>query len=185
MGTVSVRYARALLLYALEQGESEQVYADMQALVERLRFIPAIRERIVDPTVSAEKKQRMLEIALTDGKRDLSVSTTAFFRLVINAGRGDRLLFMATSYQSLYRIHNGIVPVQLVTAVPVGDKYRDRLKKLVEKVKHGKMEWMQTVDPSIEGGFVLQIDGYRLDASVATRLRRLRKELIDKNNRII
>jgi F0F1-type ATP synthase delta subunit len=43
MGTVSVRYARALLLYALEQGESEQVYADMQALVERLRFIPAIR----------------------------------------------------------------------------------------------------------------------------------------------
>jgi F-type H+-transporting ATPase subunit delta len=104
---------------------------------------------------------------------------------VINAGRGDRLLFMATSYQSLYRIHNGIVPVQLVTAVPVGNKYRDRLKKLVEKVKHGKMEWMQTVDPSIEGGFVLQIDGYRLDASVATRLRRIRKELIDKNNRII
>ena len=47
MGTVSVRYARALLLYALEQGESEQVYADMQALVERLRFIPAIREALI------------------------------------------------------------------------------------------------------------------------------------------
>ena len=82
-------------------------------------------------------------------------------------------------------MRNGIVPVELVTATQVGDERRERLKQLVENVEHGKVEWKHTVDPSIEGGFVLMVDGYRMDASVAWQLQRIRKELIEKNNRII
>ena len=67
----------------------------------------------------------------------------------------------------LYRRRNGIVPVELVTATQVGDERRERLKQLVENVEHGKVEWTHTVDPSIEGGFVLMVDGFRMDASVA------------------
>jgi F-type H+-transporting ATPase subunit delta len=47
------------------------------------------------------------------------------------------------------------------------------------------VEWSHSVDSSLEGGFVLLVDGYRLDASVAWQLQRIRKELIEKNNRII
>ena len=92
---------------------------------------------------------------------------------------------MAISYQDLYRLRNGIVPVQLITATPVGDERRARLKQLVENVEHGSVEWTHSVDPSIDGGFVLLVDGFRLDASVAGKLQRIRKELIEKNNRII
>ena len=184
-GTVSVRYARALLAYAVEQADDKQVYAEMQILAERLRSVHAIHDRIVDPTVSASAKCNLLEIAVTDGKSKLSGSTAAFFNLVIGAGRGDCLLFMSISYQDLYRRRNGIVPVELVTATQVGDERRERLKQLVENVEHGKVEWTHTVDPAIEGGFVLMVDGYRLDASVAWQLQRIRKELIEKNNRII
>ncbi|MBP5647335.1 MAG: F0F1 ATP synthase subunit delta [Bacteroidaceae bacterium] len=184
-GTVSVRYAKALLTYAIEQADDRQVYAEMQILAERLRSVHAIHERLADPTVRDADKCRLLETAVTDGKGRLSASASAFFSLVVGAGRGDCLLFMATSYQDLYRRRNGIVPVQLITAAPVGDERRARLKQLVENVEHGKVEWTHTIDPSIEGGFVLLVDGYRLDASVAWQLQRIRKELIEKNNRII
>ena len=184
-GTVSVRYAKAMLAYAVEQADDSQVYAEMQTLAERLRSVHAIHDCIVDPTVSAAAKCSLLETAVTDGKGKLSGSTAAFFKLVVGAGRGDCLLFMSISYQDLYRRRNGIVPVELVTATPVGDERRARLKQLVNNVEQGKVEWTHTVDPSIEGGFVLMVDGYRLDASVAWQLQRIRKELIEKNNRII
>ena len=184
-GTVSVRYAKALLAYAEEQADARQVYAEMQTLASRLRSIHAIHDRLVDPTVSASAKCTLLETVVTDGKAKLSNSTSAFFKLVVGAGRGDLLLFMSVSYQDLYRRRNGIVSVELVTATPVGDEHKARLKQLINNVEHGKVEWTHTVDPSIDGGFVLMADGYRLDASVAWQLQRIRKELIEKNNRII
>jgi F-type H+-transporting ATPase subunit delta len=185
LGTVSVRYAKALLEYAVENSEADKVYAQMRTLAERLRAIPAIHDRIMDPTVKDADKCRLLETAVTDGKEEVGKSLESFLRLVVGAGRGDCLLFMAMSYQDLYRRRNGIVPVELVTATPVGDERKVRLKQLVNNVEHGKVEWSHTVDPSIEGGFVLLVDGYRLDASVAWQLQRIRKELIEKNNRII
>ena len=180
-----MRYAKALLQYALEQGDADQVYLEMQTLAGRMRAVRAIHDRLVDPTVSVGDKCNLLEIAVTDGKKPLSGSSKAFFKLAVGAGRGDYLLFMAVSYQDLYRLKNGIVPVQLITATPVGDERRERLKQLVNNVEHGKVEWTHTVDPAIEGGFVLMVDGYRMDASVAWQLQRIRKELIEKNNRII
>jgi F-type H+-transporting ATPase subunit delta len=184
-GTVSVRYAKALLQFAVENSEAERVYSEMNILAERLRDIHAINDRIKDPTVSIDDKCRLLDTAVTDGKDKLSASSGAFFRLVVGAGRGDCLLFMAVSYRDLYRRRNGIVPVQLITATPVGDERKARLKQLVKNVEHGKVEWSHSVDSSLEGGFVLLVDGYRLDASVAWQLQRIRKELIEKNNRII
>ena len=184
-GTVSVRYAKALLQYAVEQGDDRQVYLEMQTLAERMRAVRAIHDRIIDPTVSVSDKCSLLETAVTDGKGSLSGSARSFFKLAVGAGRGDCLLFMAISYQDLYRLKNGIVPVQLITATPVGDERRERLKQLVENVEHGSVEWTHSVDPSIDGGFVLLVDGFRLDASVAGKLHRIRKELIEKNNRII
>ena len=41
------------------------------------------------------------------------------------------------------------------------------------------------VDGSLIGGFVLEVEGLRMDASVDGQLRRIRKELIEKDNRII
>ena len=138
-GTVSVRYAKALLAYAVEQGDDKQVYAEMQTLAGRLRQVHAIHDRINDPTVSVSAKCSLLETAVTDGKSRISGSTSAFFKLVVGAGRGDCLLFMSVSYMDQYRRRNGIVPVELVTATQVGDERRERLKQLVENVEHGKV----------------------------------------------
>lgn len=184
-GTVSVRYAKALLKYAVENGEDAQVYSELGQLAKRMHSLPSIHERLSDPTVSAAHKCRLLETVVTDLKCSLSKSLTRLFKLVVDAGRGDCMVFIATSYQSLYRDCNGILSVHLTTAVPMGEERHSRLRDIVESVEHGEIEWKHTTDPKIEGGFVLQVDGYRMDASLAWQIQRIRKELIDKNNRII
>jgi F-type H+-transporting ATPase subunit delta len=50
---------------------------------------------------------------------------------------------------------------------------------------HVKMELTTEVDPSLEGGFIFDYNGVRLDASVATQLKRLKQQLIEKNRRIV
>lgn len=184
-GTISSRYARAFLEYAVELSEDGTAYREMAVLQQRLRDIPEINRRIMDPTVSNADKQRLLEIAITDGKGRVSGATASFLKLVTEAGRAGMLLFMATSYMEQYRSRNCIVPVKLTTATAAGDERRERLSKLVGKVTDCSQEWSHEVDPSIEGGFILQVGDYRLDASVASQLRKIRKELIEKNNRVI
>ena len=44
---------------------------------------------------------------------------------------------------------------------------------------------VEKIDPEILGGFVFEMDGYRLDASVESQFRRIRRQLIEKNNRIV
>ena len=42
-----------------------------------------------------------------------------------------------------------------------------------------------SVNPDIIGGFVFEIDDYILDASVRSSIEKIRRELIEKNNRIV
>jgi F-type H+-transporting ATPase subunit delta len=47
------------------------------------------------------------------------------------------------------------------------------------------MELQTEVDPSIEGGFIFDINDFRLDASIATQLKKVKQQFIDKNRRIV
>ena len=40
-------------------------------------------------------------------------------------------------------------------------------------------------NPSIEGGFIFDINDFRLDASIATQLKKVKQQFIDKNRRIV
>ena len=50
------------------------------------------------------------------------------------------------------------------------------MKRLVESHTSGSVEFSTEVNPDIIGGFVLEYDTYRMDASVKTRLRRILTE---------
>jgi F-type H+-transporting ATPase subunit delta len=42
-----------------------------------------------------------------------------------------------------------------------------------------------TVDPDLIGGFVFELDGRRLDASVRSQLDRIRRQLVDESSRLV
>jgi F-type H+-transporting ATPase subunit delta len=51
------------------------------------------------------------------------------------------------------------------------------MKQMVESRTQGTVEFNTEVDPSIIGGFILEYDTYRMDASVKTRLNNILSEL--------
>ena len=65
------------------------------------------------------------------------------------------------------------------------DLLRGRLEDMFHDRTGAEVHLEEKVDPDLVGGFVFELDGYRLDASVANHLERLRRQLIEKNNRIV
>ena len=52
-----------------------------------------------------------------------------------------------------------------------------KMKQMVEAKTQGTVEFTTEVDPTIIGGFILEYDTYRMDASVKSKLNNILVEL--------
>ena len=174
LGVISVRYARALLKCATELKLEDQVYKEMQTLSKSFLEVPELRFTIDNPMLSKDKKLKIVATACGDNICEL---TKKFVELVLNEDREKTLQFMAASYITLYRKQKNIIRGSLTTAAPVSKETEDRMRKMVESKTHGAVEFNTEVDPKIIGGFILEYDTYRMDASVKTKLSNILTQL--------
>ena len=77
--------------------------------------------------------------------------------------------------------------VSLTTAVPFSDnEIKQKIAEILPKeLESYRLELHNNVDSSIIGGFIFDIEGTRLDASVSSQLKTIRHQFIEKNRRIV
>ena len=174
LGVISVRYARALLKGALAEKQEDELYKEMQILYKSYLEVPELRTTIDNPMLAKEKKQKVLEIACGD---DITNLTKCFINLVLKKDREFALQFMAASYITLYRKFKNITRGKLITAADVSLETVEKMKRMVENRTRGTVEFNTEVDKELIGGFVLEYDDYRMNASVKSKLRRILSDL--------
>lgn len=174
LGVISVRYARALLKGALAEKQEDELYKEMQILYKSYLEVPELRTTIDNPMLAKEKKQKVLEIACGDDTTNL---TKLFIDLVLKKDREFALQFMAASYIALYRKFKNITRGKLITAADVSLETVEKMKRMVENRTRGTVEFNTEVDKELIGGFVLEYDDYRMNASVKSKLRRILSDL--------
>ena len=168
IGVISVRYARALLKSATDAKMEDAVYQEMQLLAKSYIEVPQLRQTIDNPMLAKEKKQMLLTTAA--GGDAVSDLTKAFIALVLKEDRENMIQFMANSYVTLYRKQKNIIRGKLTTAARVSPAMEQKMRTMVEQKTQGTVEFETEVDPDIIGGFVLEYDTYRMDASVRAKL---------------
>lgn len=174
LGVISVRYAKALLKSATATQTEQQVYSDMQMLSHCYLTVQELRFTIDNPMLDKATKKKLLLTAC--GEHPAAV-TGAFFDLVLKEDRENALQFMASSYITLYRKQKNIIQGKLTTAVAVSPQTEDKMRKMVESKTQGTVEFNTEVDPSLIGGFILEYDTYRMDASVKKQLNNILAQL--------
>lgn len=174
LGLISVRYARALLKASDGEKLSQEVYSDMKTLAAQYVEVPELGAAIANPMLSPEQKKEILLAATGNSACSL---TQRFISLVLSEGREDIMRFIAGSYITLYRKQNNLVRAKLSTAARLSSDTEVKLRNLIESQTKGTVEFHSTVDPELIGGFVLEYDTYRLDASVKSRLGAIRSGL--------
>lgn len=196
-GIIATRYATALLKLVEETGSGELVAAQVQVIEKALDEVPDFRRAVDDPAVAAVQKISLFEAALKDS---MAQELHKFLELLIRNGRiGDVRLVLTTFVTEYYRSRH-IKRARLVVAdpalldpVPVEGSLRQaqrpalesRLRDLVEKQTGCKLILKTEVNPSLIGGFVFEVEGTVLDASVSRQLDFIRRQFIEKNRRIV
>jgi len=167
IGVISVRYARALLKSATDAGIEEAVYTEMQTLAKSYVEVPQLRFTIDNPMLSKDKKEALLTTAV--GNKP-SALTKTFIQLVLKEDRESVMQFIANSYVTLYRQQKNVIRGRLITAAAVSAATEQKMRQMVESKTNGTVEFETEVNPDIIGGFILEYDTYRMDASVKTKL---------------
>lgn len=181
-GTISMRYARALLMFANEAGVADVVYREALTLRRSFREVPALRQAMEKPVMTRDNKKRVL-VQAAGGK--ISGQMQKFFDLVLLEKREKYLMYINQAFIDMYRKQEKIRVGKLTTAVPVASEEVERIRKIVVDAAGGTAEFTTKVDPAIEGGFIFEINTYRLDASIADQMRRIKQQFIEKNRRIV
>ena len=167
LGIISTRYARALLKSTAGTGLEQQVYQEMMTVAKNYADVPALRQAIDNPMLDKDTKESLLLTACGEQPSDL---TKAFIRLVLKENREPMMQFIANSYVTLYRQQKNIINGRLITATAVSPATEQRMRQMVESKTNGTVEFETEVNPDIIGGFILEYDSYRMDASVKSQL---------------
>ena len=184
IGIVSMRYAKALMAYAKDTASEDLFYDEIRMLHHSLSTNAELRSVLENPVLSIREKLSLITVAAV-GEAEPRRELTRFITLVLRNRREEFLLYICLGFIDLYRKSKHIGVAKLTTAVPVNDRVRDRIRSSAASLLHAHMELHTEVDPSIEGGFVFDINHYRLDASIATQLKKVKQQFIDKNRRIV
>lgn len=139
----------------------------MMTLSQAYVDVPQLSKTIGNPMISAEDKKKVLLSACGSKPTEL---TEKFLSLVLQEKREEALQFIASSYITLYRKQKNITHGKLVTATAVSPATEQKLRDMVVQRTKGTVEFLTEVDPDIIGGFILEYDTYRMDASVKNQL---------------
>ena len=182
IGVVSMRYAKALLAYADDAKVEDAIYREALLLKDSYAQVPELRQAMDNPVLAPDVKLRLV-VEAAGGK--VTKELERFVQLVLKEKREKFLQFMINSYIDLYRKQKNISIGKLTTAYPVAPEVVERIRKIVVSRTKGTAEFATRVDASLEGGFIFEIGTYRLDASVASQIRRVKQQFIEKNRRKI
>ena len=176
-GLIPQRYAKALYKFALEQNRAEDVYNEMKRVVDSFTGNPDLAKVLSNPFVdTADKEKVLLAAAGTNPGDDYS----RFVKLILDHHREEYALLMALAYRDLYRRENKISQVKISVAAELPEEQMQKLRNLVEKSFPGRtFEHVTVVEPELIGGFVIDVDSTRLDASVSGELEQLRQNLLN------
>ena len=184
IGIVSVRYAKALMKYAQDTKTEDSVYACVRMLEHSFQNHADLHAALDNPILTIREKYSLISTAAA-GDAPVSHELSRFITLVLKNGRESMLRYLCLAFLDLYRKSKHIGVAKLITAVPVTKEEEERIRNSASTLLHARMELQTEVDPSVLGGFIFDVNNFRLDASIATQLKKVKEQFIDNNRRIV
>ncbi len=168
------RYAKALFETASKNLDAVQ--KDMQFIAQVLNNNPELVKVIKDPTVVPSKKLNVID-KIFEGK--ITQETYKLIQLLGQKDRLDLLDDITKSFDILYKNKKGIREAEVITAVPLtGELENQILQKIKSLTGSNEVKLINKVEPAIIGGFILNMDDLRYDASISGKLAKIKQKLL-------
>lgn len=176
---IAGRYAKSLIDLAVDKNILETVKSDVESF-SKMAENRDLYLLLKSPIINATKKEQVFN-ALFGGK--FNELTSAFFTLILKKGRESNLPEIAKEFLNQYKTLIGLTTVKVTTASPMDEASLSDIKsRLVASKETAKdVEILTKVDPSILGGFIIQIGDKLYDNSIVHKLNQVKKNISNKD----
>jgi len=168
------RYAKALFQLAKDQGKIEKVKEDISRLIGLYPVSKEFRWLLESPVIMGSEKARLVTESFSGV---LEPITLDFLRLLIRHRREGNLPSTCRMFMELFKADQGILEANVVSAFPMDEAFLQGMKKRLEESGNQKIEMNTETNEALIGGFILTLEDQQLDASVQSKLKRIRQEL--------
>lgn len=173
----AIRYAKSLLLLAVERKELDAVSRDMILMDNTIKASRDLVLFLRSPIISKSQKLKALQELFGD---KVSSTTNAFIEIIVRKGREGEIVDMVSAFRKLYNEHSGIVEVEITTAGELSAEQKGKLSTSLESRTGKKVILSERVDPSVRGGIRARIEDTVIDGTIQYKLEQLRNTLLTK-----
>lgn len=174
---VSRVYAKSLLDLAIQQGgqgKVEETLGELEEIIELARVDDKFAEFLSSRSLGSDARRDSLRRIFAGRVSDLVLK----FLLVLNdKGRIGAIASVAAAFDSMVQHQFGRVEVDVYTAQPLDRDGLESVKRRLRDTLHKEVIVHCYVEPSMIGGAKFRIGDQLVDASISTRLRKMKDQL--------
>jgi len=174
---VARNYARALFELAAEDSTIPAVEADLRAARTALFEDREARDFLASRVVGRSPKRRL--VLAFEGKVDPRVLTLLL--LVAERGRARLLGEIDDEFERLSRIARGVRRATILSAFPLGDEEKERIRGALQGRYGGTVELKTEIRPSLIGGVLALSEGQEIEFTASGQLADLHDTLRKHN----
>lgn len=168
-------YADAVLAVGRAERSVGRIESDLHAFAEAIAASAELQNTLGDATIPAVRRQQVVEDVLGGKAGRASVAAIS---MLVGAGCSDELGEIARALSSKVAGERGAAYAEVRSAVPLSDEQKQRLAAALSESVGRPVDVRVTIDPSVVGGLVTQIDDTVIDGSLRRRLNQMRETLV-------
>jgi F-type H+-transporting ATPase subunit delta len=173
MEEIAIVYARSLFEVARDQGDLDSVREQLGQFAAALDENRDLQVFFFSPYFSTQEKKDGLKATLEDAEPALM----NFLELLLEQHRMPAIFRIKRQLDRLWEDENRLLPVQITSATPLDKATIAQIGDRIGEQTGRRVELTSRVQPDILGGLVVQVGNSILDASIASRLEQLRKQV--------
>jgi F-type H+-transporting ATPase subunit delta len=166
-------YAEALFDVAKEKGKLDAIADELAQFTDALHSDRELQVFFFSPYFSSAEKIEGLDRAISGADPEF----VNFLELLIEKHRMPEIFRIRRQFEEMWKKENRRIDVTVTSAVELDPSVVGKIGEEIERQTGKKVELASRVDEEILGGIVLQVGNMVLDASIRSRLEKLRKSV--------
>ena len=176
MSDVSNEYAKALFMLASETGNGKEYKEALGTVLEVFEANPMYPEFLSTFAIPLDERLNALEVAFSD---KLPRDVLSFVKLLCEKKHIGEFAECVAEYNAMYDEICEVSNAKVTSALELNETEKASLKEKLEKKSGHKIIIEYSVDKSIIGGLIVEMDGKIMDSSLRKHLKDV-KDVISK-----
>jgi F-type H+-transporting ATPase subunit delta len=174
-GSLSRRYAKALMEIGTEDGSYQRIGQDVEGLAKAIKTSEELSSILSNPVFPRSEREKIILAILQ--RLGASTTVTNFSKLLLDRERISAIPGISRALNDMIDEKAGQIIAEVLTAAPLTSSQQAELKTTLESLSGKKVQIEIKEDKSLLGGVIAKVGDLVYDGSLRTQLQEIQRSL--------